>query len=138
MLIWLDWSHVLPDDAPNRLFMIVCVFLCNICQCFLWFVFCARCCTGCCHVLVIHDRVHGSDMGLKRVRWMLSSNEYSRSDFDGICRDMVDKYIATSSTAPSTEQKSSKNIDVYYKNKLTPSWRALKIFLPCGSGLIWR
>ena len=63
------------------------------------------------------------DLELKRVRQMLVNNGYSNSDFDDISRDMIDRYMVTSSTAPSTTHKSSKNIDVYYRNTLTPSWK---------------
>ena len=57
------------------------------------------------------------DRELKRVKQMLINNEYSNSDFDDISRDMIDKHMTTSNTAPNTPNTTPNNIDVYLLQK---------------------
>ena len=53
---------------------------------------------------------------------MLVNNGYSNSDFDDISRDMTDKYV-TSNTTSDTSHRTLNNIDLYYRNTLTPAWK---------------
>lgn len=59
---------------------------------------------------------------LERVKQMLVNNGYSNCDFDDISRDMLDKYM-TSDTTADVAHKPSNNIDIYYRNTLTPAWK---------------
>ena len=63
------------------------------------------------------------DLELRRVRQMLINNGYSNSDFDDISRDMIDKHMTAPDIATNTPYTTPNNIDIYYRNTLTPSWK---------------
>ena len=60
---------------------------------------------------------------LRRVRSMLVNNGYSNSDFDDVSRDLLDKYMTKSTNAMHNKNDQATNIDIYYRNTLTPSWK---------------
>ena len=63
------------------------------------------------------------DRELKRVKQMLVNNGYSNTDFDDISHDMIDKHMTASSTTPTTQHTNTNDIQIYYRNTITPSWR---------------
>ena len=63
------------------------------------------------------------DRELRRVKQMLVNNGYSNSDFDRISRDMLDQHMTAPHTTADTTRRPLNNIDIYYRNTLTPSWK---------------
>ena len=63
------------------------------------------------------------DLELRRVKQMLVNNGYSNSDFDRISRDIIDKHMTASHTPQNTTNVTLKNINIYYRNTLTPAWK---------------
>ena len=54
---------------------------------------------------------------------MLVNNGYSNADFNDISHDMIDKHMTASSTTLTTQHTNTNDIQIYYRNTITPSWR---------------
>ena len=60
---------------------------------------------------------------LRRIKQMLVNNGYRNCDIDDISRDMIDKYMTASDTTSNTPRSTPTNIDIFYRNTLTPAWK---------------